>query len=349
MNHQRIPSIFPLGLALAAALCQPLAQAKAPSRAAAAKPASVVPAAFPQDATLHMNQLNADTAMPVLAEGARGVAVLRAQVMLDRAWFSPGEIDGHFGGNMKRALQAFQLARGLATTGTLDDATWQALAQPQAPVFATYLLTPEDVAGPYAPLPPDPVMQSRLPALGFQSLAEAMGERFHTSPKLLAALNKDRPIAAGQLVVVPDVLKTQPQPAGVTSLRIDKSDSMLYLLDAGNKVVGAFPVSFGDEQNPLLPGGLTIISKVMNPDFSYDPSLLRNPKATEKVKLPPGPNSPVGVAWLGLSKQHWGIHGTSEPSQMARAVTSGCVRLTNWDVSRVAAVVSKGMAVDVQS
>jgi len=117
----------------------------------------------------------------------------------------------------------------------------------------------------------------------------------------------------------------------------------------GNRVLGAFPISIGSSQDPLPLGMLKITSEVKNPDFSYDPSLLRNPKTDQKVKLPPGPNSPVGLMWMGLTKEHWGIHGTAEPSQMAKVETNGCVRLTNWDVVRLANVVGIGMPVEVQS
>ncbi|GAB3651463.1 L,D-transpeptidase family protein [Ramlibacter alkalitolerans] len=340
---------LPLGLAALPATA-PAATHHKNTHASAGKSASqgaVVPANFPADATQHIEQLNSDTAMPVLSQGAKGPAVIRAQVMLDRAWFSVGEIDGSFGANMTRAVKAFQLSRGLPTSGKMDEATWQALAQQNAPAFATYVLTDGDVNGPYVTLPNDPEQESQLPSLGYQNLQEAIGERFHMSPKLLAALNKGRPLQVGQAIVVTDVGRATAAPAGATSLRIDKSDKVLYVLGEGEKVLGAFPISLGDPPLPL--GPLQIVSKAKNPDYSYDPSLLRNPKSDQKLKLPPGPNNPVGVMWLGLSKEHAGIHGTAEPSQMARVTTNGCVRLTNWDVLRLSTIAGPGMGVEVQS
>jgi lipoprotein-anchoring transpeptidase ErfK/SrfK len=168
------------------------------------------------------------------------------------------------------------------------------------------------------------------------------------SPKLFAALNAGRPMQAGQAVVVADVGRTAAL-SGAASLRIDKSDQMLYMLGDDGRVLGAFPVTIGGEEFPLPDGMLKIVAHAKNPDFSYNPELLRNPKADKKLRLPPGPNSPVGVMWLALDKEHLGIHGTAEPSQMSRAESSGCVRLTNWDVVRLSGVAAKGMNVQVQA
>jgi lipoprotein-anchoring transpeptidase ErfK/SrfK len=342
----------PLGLAAA----PPLAQAATPkhkqhassARQSPVAAAAAAPLPFVADPMQHIQQLNAATDNGELSPGAKGPQVIRAQVLLDRAWFSVGEIDGSFGANMKKALAAFQAARNLPTSGKVDAATWQALAQ-QAPAFATYVITDKDVAGPYLPIPKDdPEAQSQMPSLGYESIDEAISERFHMSPKLFAALNKDRPMQAGQAVVVTDVGRAATL-AKAASLRIDKTEQMLYILGADNAVMGAMPITIGGQEFALPEGTLQITAQANNPDYSYDPTLLRHPKTDKKVKLPPGPNSPVGVMWLSLSKEHTGIHGTAEPSQMSRAVSSGCVRLTNWDVVRLSTVADKGLNVEVRS
>jgi lipoprotein-anchoring transpeptidase ErfK/SrfK len=219
----------------------------------------------------------------------------------------------------------------------------------QGPVFATYALTEQDVVGPYTKLPDDPMEQGKLPALGYQSLEEALAERFHMSPKLLIELNRGRQLNPGALIVVAEAGRSNAAPAQATLLRIDKSEKMLYVMGEGDRVLAAFPVSMGGARDPLPVGRLKITSEVKNPSFTYDPQLLKTAKPTDvKTKLAPGPNNPVGVMWLGLNKPHWGIHGTNEPSRMARVETNGCVRMTNWDVLRLAGLVKPGLIVEVQ-
>jgi lipoprotein-anchoring transpeptidase ErfK/SrfK len=349
--YKNVPLLRALAVALPlgiAALAPPLHATTPKKPAAQQSSASVVPAGFPADAAQHAAQLNSDTATPVLKKGMKGPAVIRAQVLLDRNWFGVGEIDGRFGSNMAKALKAFQAARNLPATGEVDAATWQALGQ-QAPAFATYVVTDADLAGPFATIPEDPEAQAQLPSLAYENAVEALSERFHMSPKLLDALNEGRQLQAGQALVVADVGRAPGMPAKAASLRIDKSDQMLYVLGSGGEVMGAFPVTIGGQEYPLPDGTLQIVAQAKNPTFGYDPALLRNAKADRKLTLPPGPNSPVGVMWLDLSQEHLGIHGTAEPSQMSRAVSSGCVRLTNWDVVRLSTVAEKGINVEVQA
>ena len=122
---------------------------------------------------------------------------------------------------------------------------------------------------------------------------------------------------------------------------VDKSAGTLLAYDAEGKLVAAFTATMGSTHDPLPLGDWKILAIAPNPPFNYDPDLFWDAKATdEKAKLPPGPNGPVGVVWIDLSKEHYGIHGTSNPETIGRAESHGCVRLTNWDAARLAQMVS---------
>jgi lipoprotein-anchoring transpeptidase ErfK/SrfK len=317
-------------------------------------------------------QLRAGQRVPTSAQGsgppAPGAPVLSetvaAQVMLDRAGFSPGEIDGRQGSNFTRAIRAYQSSRNLEPSGQLDDDAWRRLQQDtgQQPPLVDYAVTGADIAGPFTPdIPSDLIEQSKLGALGYRNLLEALAERFHASPDLLTALNPGATFdSAGEQLTVPNVgavipdvapSPATPKPAsagagGRLTVIVTKASGALTLEDAAHRVVFHAPVTSGSQHDPLPIGVWQVNGVQQNPSFHYNPALFwdANP-AHAKATLAPGPNNPVGTVWIDISKPHYGIHGTPEPASIGHVESHGCVRLTNWDAQRVAAMVRPGTKV----
>ena len=264
-------------------------------------------------------------------------------MLLDRAWFSPGEIDAGMGGNTQRAIAAFQRSHDLEPSGELDAATWKALNAGAPDVLVRYTVSAADAAGPYAALPDDMIAKSKLDALGYGSALEMLAEKFHASPKLLQRLNPGAAFdTAGTELLMPNVDGVA-APGKAAKVVVDKSDSTVAMVDEVGKTIAQFPASTGSGHDPLPIGQWKIKGVARDPEFHYNPDLFWDADPGHaKATIAAGPNNPVGVAWVDLSKPHYGIHGTPEPSRVGKTQSHGCIRLTNWSARALADAVAPG-------
>ncbi|HEY3119446.1 MAG TPA: L,D-transpeptidase [Vicinamibacteria bacterium] len=302
-----------------------------------ASPSSASPAAEPQAPPSPEPPQPSPSAGASPAGKAAG-ETLRLQVLLDRAHFSPGEIDGQGGANTRRAQAAYEKSSG-RTAGLIQDA---------APTLVAYTIAADEVAGPFVKVPEDMLEKAKLKTLGYSSPLEALGEKFHASPKLLRRLNPNARFAAGEEIQVPNVSRGE-APGKAATVVVDQSDSSVTALDAAGKVLARYPATMGSEHDPLPLGKWKITGVQRNPTFFYNADLFWDADEKHaKAKIAPGPNNPVGVVWIDLSKEHYGIHGTPEPSTIGKTESHGCIRLTNWDVLQLADIVKAGIPAILQ-
>lgn len=271
-------------------------------------------------------------------------AVVRLQILLDRSAASPGVIDGFDGDNVRKAVLAFELMRGLPPDGALDPDVLAAL-ETGGPVIGDYEIIADDLNAIGDPIPKDYAQQAKRKFLGYTSIVESLGERFHMDVDLLKALNPDASFTTGEPIRVaaygPDL------EGEVVRVEADKSLRQVRAYGADDMLIAAYPATIGSEDNPS-PSGTHLVEGVANmPTYSYNPKVnFQQGDNTEVLTIPPGPNGPVGSMWIDLSEPTFGIHGTPEPSLIDKTGSHGCVRLTNWDANELAKMVKPGVRVD---
>jgi lipoprotein-anchoring transpeptidase ErfK/SrfK len=281
---------------------------------------------------------------------------VRLQIFLDNHQFGPGKIDGQMGEFFGKALVSYKRAHGLPSTGAVDAGFLEEVPVP----YTTYTIRPEDeqFVGEVAS---EPYEQAKLQALRYGSLLEFVAERFHAAEDFLRKLNPgvdlDK-LQPGDTVTVPNV-----QPFEIEKLSegfvpsnpafanrqvyIDTRERFLEVRE-NNQLIAEFPITPGSKKLPAPLGVWKILGAATMPWFRHDEGVLNHGVRTSDFHmLPPGPNNPVGVLWMGLNKPGIGIHGTNNPETIGRAGSHGCIRMANWDAARIKDIVSVGNTVTI--
>jgi lipoprotein-anchoring transpeptidase ErfK/SrfK len=295
---------------------------------------------------------NAPVVVPVTGD-VRGPSVLKAQVYLDRLHYSVGVLDGRWGRNSAITVWWWQRMHGIQPTGDVDENTFKAIARAAgyAPAIVPYTIAADDTKGPFTPLPDSPYEKAKLSCLCYESLKEELAERFHSTEDFLELLNPDvklNDLQAGATINVPNVRPPVTADAhDIAKVVISVTGNSWNGFDAAGNIVFHAPTTLGSTFDPSPDEAVKVVKIVPLPHFHYDPTLYADvPDDEPDAHLNPGPNSPVGVVWMALSKPHYGMHGTPAPETIGYASSHGCVRLSNWDADEVRHRIAEGTVVN---
>lgn len=271
-------------------------------------------------------------------------AIVRLQVLLDRAGSSPGVIDGYYGENVTKAVAGFEALQGLPADGKLDPEVIGRLSD-DIPVVELYVISKEDAEGLVVSIPEDYAKQAKMKHLGYTSVAEKLSERFHMDIDLFKALNPGSKFAAGETVSVamPGIARQ----GKVKRIEARKREGQVLAFAEDGSLLAAYPATIGSEESPSPSGKHKVKGVARMPPYIYNPKVNFQQGDNSKVlRLPRGPNGPVGSVWIDLTEPTYGIHGTPEPSLIDKSQSHGCIRLTNWDAEELAAMVKPGVVVE---
>ena len=278
--------------------------------------------------------------------------IFEAQVELHRRGYSCGSIDGLMGLQTAAAMRVFQRASGLNETGALDAET-RAQLRLTAPALTTHTLRDEDFAA-LRPLPATWLEKSQQTTLGHANVLELVAERYRASPRFLRRLNPEIDwieVESGTVLNVPAVERVVfSRKAAHIKIRLEARE--LEAFDADGRVLAHFPVSIARKAEKRPVGELRITVVIPEPNYTFDPEVYPESEEAKqlgrKLIIPPGPNNPVGRAWIGLNLPGYGIHGTPDPEKVGRTESHGCFRLANWDALALVGIVSSGLPVLVE-
>ena len=359
----QVPSVFTglvlASLALLLYACSPAGPPPPPNKpapVAAPRPPAPVSAPAAPAAPAVIQAIDSAAFTPSAAPPAPAASqtpdplLIRAEVMLDRAGFSPGVIDGLAGSNARKAITAFQSARGLPPSGQIDAQTWALLVADGRDVIQAYQVTAADVAGPFSPnVGEDFVELAALPdGPAYTSPLQELAERFHMSQGLLQALNPNANFsAAGARLWVAAPGAAAFAKGDVTHVVVSKGKDQVLAYGSDGQLLAVYPATVGSTERPSPHGHHQIKGVGWNPPYVYDPAKLKwGPRSHGKFTIKPGPEGPVGVVWIDINAPSYGIHGSPDPTLIGKTASHGCVRLTNWDATALAHGVKPGVPVD---
>lgn len=266
----------------------------------------------------------------------------KLQALLNWNHSGVGAVDGYWGKNTRKAMQAFQKAQGLPVTEAVNEETWQALTKnsmlTSQPVLVSYQLTDADVNVKTTQIPASAEAKAKLDGMYYESVLEALGEKFHISRDYLKSLNPNASFKSGETIIIYN--PGNPNTTPVSRVVADKDTQTLYAYDDSDNLVASYPTTVGSTATPSPTGTHKVKVKIHEPNYTYTSD---NGK---KSIIPPGPNNPVGVVWIGLSKPSYGIHGSPDPERISRQASAGCVRLTNWDALSLLGVIKNDATVE---
>ncbi|NNE93140.1 MAG: L,D-transpeptidase [Verrucomicrobiales bacterium] len=290
-------------------------------------------------------------------------AALKIQLFLDSNGFGPGRIDAYWGQFTRKATtrwnasnsgQAIPLTQsGDPDLSKISQIPWN------KPLVTKYTITSADEKK-LGNVPEQPAAKADQSSLPYETLLELVAEKFHAYPDFICELNPQvdpSSLSAGTTLTVPNVAEPfdlsavkNASSAGESAgeITVLSRDKMLEFRKDG-KLVHTFPITPGAEGNQAPPGNWKVDTVAFMPTFRYDEKMLEEGKRSENAHIfPPGPNNPVGIVWIGINSEGIGIHGTSNPDDIGRNASHGCIRLANWDAAKLAPLVGVGTPVVIR-